>query len=179
MGNDAVHTILVLAFLVLAAAFQDMVPSFCGTKVPISALMVSYWAFSLGARASQRTESHAPWFRCMAIATVAGLMEDALSGFPAGCCTGYSILVATATLFAREHLEELSPMARGLVVGVIGAPLHELWLAGWGLAGDSTLLVGFFASSLPAAVAGMLVFRIVPRLEIAAGIYDADRGGVA
>ena len=58
------------------------------------------------------------------------------------------------------------------------APLHEIWLSVWGVAGDDPApLVRFFASALPAAPTGALVFALLPVVERLVGFDGPEAEG--
>ena len=66
----------------------------------------------------------------------------------------------------------------GLVSVTLAAPLHELWLAVWGVAGnDPAPIIRFFASALPAAPVGAAIFFIMPRLEKNVGFEGPEAIG--
>ena len=64
----------------------------------------------------------------------------------------------------------VSPAGVGACAAMVAAPIHELWLSTWGvLPPGCSLLVRFFASALPAAAAGALLFSALPVAERLAG----------
>lgn len=162
----AVQICFSLICLVLGAAVQEMLLSFGGAKAPVLALVALYAAFredDVSPRPGAPRVHSQGW---IAIALMAGALEDALNCVPSGCCTLFTLLASTAARFARPFVHGLPPAATGLAAAMVSAPLHELWLAGWGALGPETpLLVRFFASALPAAAAGALLFTILPSLE--------------
>ena len=158
---------------VVAAACQDMWPAFGGAKPPFLLALVLHWAFAQ--RQVDESDRHVekPSFyaaRWLPAALLAGIFEDALSGFPSGCATGFFLLAGAAARFLRNCIHALRPAVLGFVVVTIAAPAHELWLAVWGVVGDeSAVFIRFFAASLPAAPLGALMFCLLPKLENAVG----------
>ncbi len=153
----AVQILFTLICLVLAAAAQDLVPSFGGTKTPALLLFALYTAFQ-------------PTRRWILVALTAGAFEDALNGSPTPCCTFFALLAATGAHFLRPFAAELSSAGVGACAAMVTAPIHELWLSAWGvLPPGCPALVRFFASALPAAAAGALIFAALPAAERLAG----------
>ena len=135
MHTRAVQILFTLICLVLAAAAQELVPSFGGTKAPVLLLFALYTAFR-------------PARRWMFVALAAGALEDALNASPVPCCTFFALLAATGAHFLR-------PFA---------------WISTWGmLPPGCSVIVRFFASALPAAAAGALIFAVLPSAEHRAG----------
>lgn len=157
MQTRAVQILFTLICLVLAAAAQELVPSFGGTKAPLLLLFAIYTALR-------------PARRWMLVALASGAIEDALNGSPVPCCTFFALLAATCSHFLRPSAAELSPAWTGVCAAMVAAPVHELWISTWGVLppGCSTI-VRFFASALPAAAAGALVFAFLPSAERRAG----------
>ena len=157
MQTRAVQIIFTLICLVAAAALQELVPSFGGTKTPLLVLFAVYTAFR-------------PSRRWMLVAIAAGAFEDALNGNPTPCCTFFALLAATGAHFLRPVTYDLPPLGVGACVAMVVAPVHELWLSIWGvLPPGCPVLVRFFASALPAAAAGALLFVVLPAAERLAG----------
>lgn len=178
-----VQILFIFLCTVLAAAAQDMLPSFGGTKPPLLLALTLYWAFSESTgsvrdRASGKRRTFA--VRWIFAAFVTGAFEDALSEFPFGCATGYYLLAGAAARFIRPFVHALSPMTLGLVALMVAAPFHETWLSVWGVTGSTpAALVRFFASALPAAPTGVLVFAILPLGEQFAGFHGPKLEGRA
>ena len=171
MKTRTVQIAFVLVGTVLAAALQDMLPAFGGAKPPVLAALVLAWAL-LEPRprehGADKRSFYAP--RWIPSALLAGAFEDALSGFPTGCATGFLLLAGATARLLRPATRMLAPAALGLAATVTAASCHELWLCMWGVAGDDPSgLVRFFAAALPAAPTGALVFVLLPRLTHAAG----------
>ena len=157
MQTRAVQILFTLICLVFAAAAQDLMPSFGGTKTPLLALFALYTAFQ-------------PSRRWVLVSLAAGAFEDALNGSPTPCCAFFTLLAATGAHFLRPVARTLPPAGVGACVAMAAAPIHELWLSAWGmLPPGCSLLVRFFASALPAAAAGALVFAVLPAAERRAG----------
>ena len=157
MQTRAVQILFTLICLVVAAAAQELVPSFGGTKTPALALFALYTAFQ-------------PSRRWILVSLVAGAFEDALNGCPIPCCTFFTLLAATGAHFLRPIAQNFPPAGVGACAAMTAAPIRELWLSTWGvLPPGCPMLVRFFASALPAAAAGALVFVILPAAERLAG----------
>ena len=153
MQTRAVQILFTLICLVFAAAAQDLVPSFGGTKTPLLALFALYTALQ-------------PSRRWVLVSLAAGAFEDALNGSPTPCCAFFTLLAATGAHFLRPVARALPPAGVGACVAMVAAPIHELWLSTWGvLPPGCSVLVRFFASALPAAAAGALVFAVLPAAE--------------
>lgn len=158
MQTKTVQIIFTFICLVVAAAAQELVPSFCGTKTPLLAVFALYTAFQPGRN----------W---LVTSLAAGAFEDALNGSPTPCCTFFTLFAATGAHFLRPFAQKLAPAAVGSCLAATAAPIHELWLMTWGLLPpDCPLLVRFFASILPAAAAGALFFAALPVAERMAGL---------
>lgn len=167
--NRAVQIAFIVLCLVLGAAVQEMLPSFGGAKAPVLALIALHAAFRNddSTRPGGAAEPSARW---LAVACAAGAFEDALNGFPVVCCLLFTLLACTAARFARPFVHELPHPVTGLASAMVAAPLHELWLSVWGVLGSgSSLVIRFFASALPAALVGVLVFTLLPCAERHAG----------
>ena len=157
MQTRAVQILFTLICLVFAAAAQDLMPSFGGTKTPLLALFALYTALQ-------------PSRRWMLVSLAAGAFEDALNASPTPCCTFFALLAATGAHFLRPFAAELSSAGVGACAAMVTAPIHELWLSAWGvLPPGCPTLVRFFASALPAAAAGALIFAALPAAERLAG----------
>jgi hypothetical protein len=160
----AVQITFTLICLVVAAAAQELVPAFGGTKAPVLALFAVYTAFR-------------PSRRWMPVAVAAGAFEDALSGSPTPCCTFFTLLAATGAHFFRPVALGLPPAGVGICAAMVVAPVRELWLSIWGaLPPGCPVLVRFFASALPAAAVGALVFAALPAAENLAGFTVPETG---
>ena len=157
MQTRYVQILFTLICLVFAAAAQELVPSFGGTKTPVLLLFALYTAVR-------------PSRRWMLVALAAGAFEDALNGSPTPCCTFFALLAATGAHFLRPFTYDLPPAGVGVCAAMTAAPIHELWLSAWGaLPPGCPVLVRFFASALPAAAAGALIFAALPAAERRAG----------
>ena len=153
MQTRAVQILFTLICLVVAAAVQELVPSFGGTKTPVLVLFALYTAFQ-------------PSRRWILVSLAAGAFEDALDGTPTPCCTFFALLAATGAHFLRPFAHDLPPAGVGACAAMVVAPIHELWLSAWGvLPPGCPVLVRFFASALPAAAAGALIFLTLPAAE--------------
>ena len=162
MQTRAVQIIFTLTCLMFAAAAQELVPSFGGTKAPVLLLFAVYTAVR-------------PSRRWMLVALAAGAFEDALNGSPTPCCTFFALLAATGAHFLRHFASDLPPTGVGAGAAMVAAPIHELWLSTWGaLPPGCPVFVRFFASALPAAVVGALLFSALPRAEGLAGFAGPE-----
>jgi len=168
-----VQALFIFLCTVFAAALQDLWPAFGGAKPPFLLALVLHWSFAQQpADESNRHVEKPPFYaaRWLPAAVLAGIFEDALSGFPSGCATGFFLLAGAAARFLRGYIHVLKPAALGFVVVTVAAPIHELWLSVWGVVGDqSSVFIRFFAASLPAAPLGALLFSLLPKLEDAVG----------
>ncbi len=181
MKTRAVQFLFVLLCTTLAAALQDMLPAFGGAKPPLLLALALRGAFAeapSGAR-DRAADDAAPFaLRWVFAALAAGAFEDALSAFPLGCATGFFLLAGGAARVLRGAARVWTPPALGLVAVTAAAPLHEVWLSVWGVAdGDAALLVRFFASALPAAPTGALVFALLPFAERLVGFDGPEAEG--
>ena len=157
MQTRAVQIAFTLICLVLAAAAQELVPTFGGTKTPFLALFAVYTALR-------------PSRGWMPVALATGAFEDALNGSPTPCCTFFALLAAMVAHFLRPIARDLPPAGVGACAAMVAAPVRELWLSTWGaLPPGCPVLVRFFASALPAAAAGALMFAALPAAEHLAG----------
>ena len=166
MQTKSVQIIFTLICLVVAAAAQELVPSFCGTKAPLLVVFALYTA-------SQQER------RWLFVSLAAGAIEDALNGSPTPCCTFFSLFAATGAHFLRPFVQKLASVGVGACLAAVAAPIHELWLMTWDiLPPNCPLLVRFFASILPAAALGALVFAVLPAAERVAGLSlpETERG---
>ena len=153
MQTRVVQILFTLICLVLAAAVQELVPSFGGTATPALLIFALYTAFQ-------------PMRRWMLVALAAGAFEDALNGNPTPCCTFFALLAAMGAHFLRPVAHDLPPAGVGACAAMVAAPMRELWLSIWGaLPPGCPVLVRFFASALPAVAAGALVFAALPAAE--------------
>ena len=171
MKTRIVQIVFIAVCLVLLAALQDMLPTFGGTKPPVLAALVLAWAFlerePRGPAKTKRPFYAASW---IPVAILAGAFEDALSGFPTGCASGFLVLAGGTARLLRPLTPGLEPVVLGVVAAMVAAPLHELWLCMWGVVGDDPSgLVRFFASALPAAPTGAVLFLRLPRLLTVSG----------
>ena len=157
MHTRAVQIVFTLICLVLAAAAQELVPSFGGAKTPVLVLFAIYTAIR-------------PARRWMLVAMAAGAFEDALNVSPVPCCTFFALFAATGAHFLRPFANDASPVWTGICAAMVAAPVHELWISTWGvLPPGCSVIVRFFASALPAAIAGALIFAVLPSAERRAG----------
>lgn len=157
MQTRAVQIIFTLICLVAAAAMQELVPSFFGTKTPLLAVFALYTAFQ-------------PSRKWVLVSLAAGALEDALNGSPTPCCTFFTLFTAMGAHFLRPFVHNLAPAGVGACAAAVVAPIHELWLLTWDvLPPNCPILVRFFASALPAAAAGALAFVVLPVAERLSG----------
>ena len=162
MQTRAVQILFTLICLVSAAAAQDLVPSFGGTKTPMLALFALYTAFQ-------------PSRRWVLVSLAAGAFEDALNGSPTPSCAFFTLLAATGAHFLRSFASDLPSAGVGAGAAMVAAPVHELWLSTWGaLPPGCPVFVRFFASALPAAAAGALLFAALPHAERHAGFAGPE-----
>ena len=169
MKTRIVQILFIVLSTVFAAACQDMWPAFGGAKPPFLLALSLHWAFIQPEVDKDDRHAEVPPFytaRWIPAAIFAGAFEDALSGFPVGCSTGYFLLAGAAARALQRSASILKSAVLGFIALSLCAPLHEVWLAVWGVVGDdSTLFIRFFAAVLPAAPVGALLFLILPRIE--------------
>lgn len=177
--TNLLQSAFIFTVVVVVAAFQDMLSSFGGAKAPLLLLAVLHWAFTEPRRNTRRSApTEVPYWIPAAI--LAGIFEDALSGFPLGCAVSFMVLAGVAARFIRRTVTDIPPAFLGLTAAILAAPLHELWLAVWGMIGDTpSLTVRFFASAFPAAPAGALMFIVLPFLELHTGFKGVHPDGGA
>lgn len=181
MKTKAVQILLILVCTVFAAALQDMLPAFGGVKPSLLLALVLHWSYA--ERKVDERDRHArkvPFLaaRWIPAAIFTGAFEDALSGFPTGCATGFFLLAGAAVRFLRTLADSVEAPVFGLIALMTAAPLHELWLGVWGVVGDDpSLFVRFFASALPAAPVGLAVFALLPPLERHVGFEGPEAAG--
>ena len=182
MKTRFVQIVFTLVVTILGAALQDMLPSFGGTKPPVLLAMTLSLVFSEPEADMRDRRTAAPFFAngWIPMALLAGAFEDALSGFPTGCAVGFIVLAgATARLF-RSMARFYPPLVCGLVATMAAAPCHELWLCMWGVVGNAPSgFVRFFASALPAAPTGALIFMLMPWLARITGFHGVATGRFA
>jgi len=148
-----------------------MLPAFGGAKPPFLLVLALYVA--LGIRQWERVESKSGNGRSHAwiwTAFAAGYMTEALSGLPCGCCIGFMLPACALAHAVSRAVADMSPAMLGMTTAMLFAPLQEGWLDAWGVTGGGSAFVRFFASALPAAVVGAVLFGILPRLERFAGL---------
>ena len=169
MKTDHVQIAFLAIGLILLAALQDMVPSFCGAKPPFLLVFALYVALTTSGRLRRRNGDR-PVTRWMWTACAAGYLLEALSGLPIGSCICFMLPVcALARFLLRSGDGRHVSVSFGLVVAAVFAPLQEAWLGAWGTHGGGSSFVRFV---LPAAVTGALLFLIVPRIERFAGLRE-------
>lgn len=157
MQTRTVQILFTSLCLVAAAALQELLPSFGGTKPPMLALFAIYTALQ-------------PSRQWISVAIAAGAFEDALNGSVVPCCMFFDLLAATGAHFLRPVTRDLPPAGVGAGAAIVAAPVHELWLAIWSvLPPGCSAFVRFFASALPAAAAGVAAFLLLPMAERASG----------
>lgn len=177
MKTRIVQIVFIVVCVVLAAALQDMLPTFGGTKPPILMSLVLAWAF-LEREPRDPAKTKRPFYAAswIPVAVLAGAFEDALSGFPTGCASGFLVLAGGSARLLRPLTHGLEPVALGVVTAMVAAPFHELWLCMWDVVGDDPSgLVRFFAGALPAAPTGAVLFALLPRLLTVSGFEGADQ----
>ena len=176
MKTDHVQIAFLAIGLILLAALQDMVPSFCGAKPPFLLVFALYVALTTSGRLRRRNGDR-PVTRWMWTACAAGYLLEALSGLPIGSCICFMLPVcALARFLLRSGDGRQVSVSFGLVVAAVFAPLQEAWLGAWGTPGGGSSFVRFVASALPAAITGALLFLIVPRIERFAGLREEVEG---
>ena len=177
MKTRAVQIAFLLLCTVSAAALQDMLPAFGGTKPPVLTALVLAWAV-LEPRPRDRSGTPFHAANWIPFALLAGAFEDALSGFPVGCATGFLVLAGAVARLVRPFAGMIATPVQGLVATVVAAACHEAWLCMWGVVGDDPSgVVRFFASTLPAAPVGAAAFTLLPRLVKATGFGGAETNG--
>lgn len=177
MKTDHVQIAFLAIGLILLAALQDMVPPFCGAKPPFLLVFALYVALTASGQAQRSRKGARPVTRWIWTACAAGYLVEALSGLPLGCCIGFMLPVcAIARFLLRTGEGAQSSASLGLVVAAVFAPLQEAWLSAWGTYGGGSAFVRFVASALPAAVAGAILFSILPKIERFAGLREEVEG---
>ena len=172
MKTDLVQISFLAICLVLAAAVQDMLPAFGGVKMPLLQVLALAAAFGVaggGKEDGKNVRSHGA-FLWLWVVLAAGFLLDALGGVSFGCGTGFLVAVCVLAHILRRIVSDMPPAVLGIVSAMLMAPLNELWLDAWGLAGGDPMPVRFFASAIPAAVAGALLFSMLPRIERRIGL---------
>ena len=176
MKTDHVQIAFLAIGLILLAALQDMVPTFCGAKPPFLLVFALYVALTASGQSRRRT-GDSPVTRWIWTACAAGYLVEALSGLPLGSCIGFMLPVcALARFLLRSGDGPTSSVSLGLAVASVFAPLQEAWLSAWGAYGGGSAFVRFVASALPASVTGALLFLILPRIERFAGLREEVEG---
>lgn len=178
MKTNLVQIVFCILGVVLAAALQERLPSFGGVKAPILLLLAAQNAFAEKRPPATRREGRPRAFRWMVLAAVAGAFEDALNGFPSGCGISFFLLTCLLVRVARPVMRGLPVVLAGVLVAVLAAPFHEVWLAGWGVIGDHPpLWIRFFASTLPAILTGAGLFLALPWLQRIVGFDGLQTEG--
>lgn len=173
--TELVQTAFVAISLVLLAALQDMLPSFGGAKPPLLQVFALYVALADMPCANDRRSRAPRSVRWAWTAGVAGYLMEALSGLPLGSCVGFLFSVcALAHMLRRTAPPDLSSTALGIVAALVYAPLQEAWLGAWGGVGGDSAVVRFFASVVLSALAGAVLFALLPRLERFAGLREEE-----
>lgn len=171
MKTDLVQIAFLSAALVLAAAFQDMSPTFGGVKPPFLQVLALYVSLTAVGKTRRGRDGTRPSSRWIWTACAAGYLMETLSGLPIGCCVGFLLpACAVARALRRALAEDLSLTALGLMAAMSFAPLQEAWLDAWGVTGGGSSFLRFFASALPAAATGATLFYILPKIERFAGL---------
>ncbi len=175
MKTDLAKTAFVALGLVLAAAVQDMLPAFGGAKAPLLQVFALHVAMScegiVDVRRTSRRGHPQAWIWT---SVAAGCFMEALSGLPLGSCIGFLLPACAIAHAFRMMAAEHSQMTVGMVAALVFAPLQEAWLDAWGASGGGPAIVRMFASAIPAAVVGAVMFALLPWLERFAGLREEE-----
>ena len=173
MKTELVQIVFFTFALVLAAAVQEMTPSFGGAKPPFLLLVALAAAVRpdpvppSGAAHRAKGRHHFGW---LLVALAAGAFADALDELPFCCMAVFAVFACAAARLAREAVLPLPGMLAGLVIGALAAPCQEAWLNLWMPPGSAPAMVRFFASAPAAAAVGAVLFHYVPRIAGAIGL---------
>ena len=159
MRNEVVQTVFFLFVLVLAAAAQDLLPSWGGVKPPLLAAVAVYLAVTRRAPAA------------ILGALAAGGFGDALSGLPGFCTAGFLLVVY---LFARAFRRTADLGAPSALLGALllacAAPCGEVWTWIWtGRPWAGPVAGHLFLAAVAGFAAGLVVFLLVGWTEGLAG----------
>lgn len=183
MKTELVQIVFFTFALVLAAAVQETVPSFGGSKPPLlllAALCVSLRPDPPPDPESARSRHRMRNFGWLAVAVAAGTFADALDMLPFGCMAVFAAFACAAARLVRDAVANVPFALTGLVTGALAAPCQEIWLDLWLPSGSETTLVRFFASAPAAAAAGAVIFSSAPRIVRLIGldgIPSSERSG--
>lgn len=150
MRSDFINAILAVAAVVVAAAAQELSPSFCGVKPPFLLMLSLFMAVQPKKR-----------FLRLATALAAGAMAEALSMMPTGSLVAFFVAVAILARVLR------ATGAQWFVVALAPAAC-EAWLAAWGV--PRSLPVAVPVSLLLTGFAAECVFWAVPAAWRFAGV---------
>lgn len=181
MKTRIVQIAFTLICTVVAAALQDMAPSFGGTKPPLLTLLALYWAISQPSEDGHGRpgEGGGLAVRWLLAAIFVGSFDDALGELPTPCATIFTVLACSAARLGRGAFLELPRPLQGLAIAMLAAPLRELWLTVWGEV-DGMPMLRFFACAIPAAPAGAVIFALAAFLERHVGFrMPSENGGLA
>ncbi|MDR7485556.1 MAG: energy coupling factor transporter S component ThiW [Armatimonadota bacterium] len=153
--------------LVLAALFAavPVVLSYVPGAIPVAGAKLLPWQHMVNAMAGVLL---GPWYAALA-ATLAAILRNALGvgtllAFPGGI-PGALIVGFAYRLWQRPWVGLLEPLGTGPVGAVVGSLLVAPALMGKAIP-LATLLPLFLASSVPGAVLGVLVLRLLARAGV-------------
>lgn len=182
MKTEIVHIVFSIFALTIAAAAQELFPAFGGAKPPFL-LMVALCAAMRpdppdpDDGKSDRSGGLRGW---LLVAAAAGLFADALDALPFGCATAFAVIACSAARFLRGAAGGIPSALVGFLAGAIAAPCQEAWFDLWlPAAGAASTLVRFFASALPASIAGAALFAAIPAIAWRIGLdgeFSAEGG---
>jgi hypothetical protein len=174
MKTEIVQTAFVAICLVLLAALQDMLPSGAGgAKFPLVQVFALYIAIADPPRTDERRQRAPRSVRWAWTAGGAGYLMESLSGLPLGSCIGFMLPVCALAHMARAIVpSDLAKPLLGIAAAAAYMPLQEAWLAAWDSTGGDSAVVRFFVSIVQAALAGAVLFPLLPLAERFAGLQE-------
>lgn len=162
--------------LVLAAVFAaiPVVLSFVPGSIPVAGARLLPWQHMVNVIAGILL---GPWYAALS-ATVAAILRNAfgvgtLLAFPGGI-PGALLVGFAYQVWRRPWTGLLEPVATGPVGATIGSLLVAPALMGKAIP-LGTLLPAFLASSIPGAVLGVLILRLLARAGVSAPVGQAVR----
>jgi len=162
--------------LVLAAVFAALpvVLSFVPGAIPAAGARLLPWQHMVNAIAGVLV---GPWYAALA-ATVAAILRNALGvgtllAFP-GSIPGALVVGFAHMIWRRHWVGLLEPLGTGPVGATIGALLIAPALMGKAIP-LATLLPAFLISSIPGAILGVVILRMLTRAGVTTPAGEASR----
>ena len=153
MKVDLVQILFIVPALVLTGAVQDMLPAFAGVKVPL------LLAIALAMACAEFLSAPARW----GAAVFGGCMAGSLGMLPLACAELFFMAAGAAAGAVLREGEYRENFITGFCTLAVAAPLMEVWLYLWGVAGTDAAVS---ARALPAlalgAPAGGIAFAVMP-----------------